>query len=338
MTNQPFSARRRGTLAAAIAMGAGLTAMSATTHALNVALSNDDGWTAPGIQAMKAALAGAGHTVTLAAPLDEQSGSSAAVNANPGDLLIVKQAEGPGVLEFSVATSASGGTEGAEPASSALVAISIAGEPDLLVTGINSGANIGSFAQISGTVGGAIVGLGSTFNQAVPSIAISTDEVCDPEDEELGPEEVSSCEAENASHYAAVAQFMVDFIAHLETKPGYLAKESALLPPGLGLNINYPPTDNVKGVKVSVQGRTARFGVGFPVAIQFGCYEDCANAPLGEPIPGGISGIEEDETTDVKNGDAENFERGYITIVPIEADYTAKSPYRFKSVVNSFNY
>jgi 5'-nucleotidase len=336
MTNQLFSGRRPRTLAAAMALGAGLTAMSATTHSLNVALSNDDGWSAPGIQAMKAALVDAGHTVTLAAPLDEQSGSSAAVNASPGDLLIVKQAEGPAVKEFSVATSASGGTEGAEPASSALVAISIAGEPDLLVTGINSGANIGSFAQISGTVGGAIVGLGSTFNQAVPSIAISTDEVCDPEEAEPG--DVDACNAENEAHFASVAEFMVDFIAHLETKPGYLAKESALLPAGLGLNINYPPTDNVKGVKVSVQGRTARFGVGFPVAIQFGCYADCASAPIGAPIPGGISGIEEDETPDVKNGDAENFEKGYITIVPIEADYTAKSPLKFKSVVNSFSY
>lgn len=336
MTTQELSARRPRTLAAAIAMGAGLTLLSASTQALNIALSNDDGWMAPGIQAMKAALVSAGHTVTLAAPLDEQSGSSAAVNASPGDLLITKRAEGPGIQEFSVATTASGGTEGAEPASSALVAISIAGDPDLLVTGINSGANIGSFAQISGTVGGAIVGLGSSFNQAVPAIAISTDEVCDPE--EVAVEEVDDCNAANAAHYASVAQFMANFIAHLETKPGYLAKESDLLPPGLGLNINYPPTDNPKGVKVTVQGRTARFGVGFPVAIQFGCYGDCANAPVGTPIPGGISGILEDETTDVRNGDAENFEKGYITIVPIEADYTAKSPLRFKSVVNSFNY
>jgi len=53
---------------------------SNSASALVVALSNDDCWDAPGIQAMRAALASAGHTVTLAGPLDEQSGSSAAGN------------------------------------------------------------------------------------------------------------------------------------------------------------------------------------------------------------------------------------------------------------------
>ena len=51
-------------------------ALASSSSALVIALSNDDGWDAPGIQAMKAALEGAGHTVTLAGPLDEQSGSS----------------------------------------------------------------------------------------------------------------------------------------------------------------------------------------------------------------------------------------------------------------------
>ena len=48
--------------------------------ALDVALSNDDGWDAPGIQALKAELQSRGHDVTLAAPLDQQSGSSAAID------------------------------------------------------------------------------------------------------------------------------------------------------------------------------------------------------------------------------------------------------------------
>jgi 5'-nucleotidase len=111
--------------------------------ALNVALSNDDGWDAPGIQTMKVALESAGHTVTLAGPLDEQSGSSAANNF-VSDLVVKKEA----VNEYSVALA--GGTEGAEPATAALIAIGIAKDanggvaPDLLVSGINAGANIGS--------------------------------------------------------------------------------------------------------------------------------------------------------------------------------------------------
>ena len=48
--------------------------LAGESTALVVALSNDDGWDSPGITAMKSALEGAGHSVTLAAPLDEQSG------------------------------------------------------------------------------------------------------------------------------------------------------------------------------------------------------------------------------------------------------------------------
>lgn len=44
--------------------------------ALTIVLTNDDGWDAPGIQALKAALAEE-HTVILVAPLDQRSGSSA---------------------------------------------------------------------------------------------------------------------------------------------------------------------------------------------------------------------------------------------------------------------
>ena len=92
---------------------------AAGASALEIALSNDDGWDAPGVQAMKTELDGAGHNVTLAGPLDEQSGSSAAGNF-VSDLVITKQSPN----EYSVATA--GGTEGAEPATSALLAIGIA--------------------------------------------------------------------------------------------------------------------------------------------------------------------------------------------------------------------
>ena len=68
-----------------------MLAVASPALALNIALSNDDGWDAPGIQAMKGALESAGHTVTLAGPLDEQSGSSAANNF-VSDLVITKEA------------------------------------------------------------------------------------------------------------------------------------------------------------------------------------------------------------------------------------------------------
>lgn len=309
--------------------------LASSSTALVVALSNDDGWDAAGIQAMKTALEGAGHTVTLAAPLDEQSGSSAAINA-VSNLAIKKQA----VNEYSVALA--GGTEGAEPATSALIAIGIARDangdtpPDLLVSGINAGANIGAATQISGTVGGTIVAIANGFNGSVPAIGISTDEPCDEDDPPGG--DLPACVAENAAHYANVASFLTDFIAHLETKPGFLASQPALLPRGVALNINYPPLspDAIQGVSLNRQGRLLVID-GTPLALDITCFA-CAVIPVGATSPGGIGGAGFDPTPDVMGSDATAFGEGFITVVPIEADYTAGGYKQFESVVNTFDF
>ena len=260
--------------------------------ALEIAVTNDDGWDSVGIQAVKRALVAAGHTVTLAAPLDGQSGSSAAINLS--GLLITKEREEGGVPEFSVAVS--GGDEGAEPATSALVAIDIAQRrsgrlPDLLVSGINDGANIGAFTQISGTVGAAVVALSSAFNAPVPAIAISTDAVC--------AEATDECGAANEAHFAQVAEFLTGVIAHLERKPGILARELGLLPPGVGLNINYPPVAVPAGVALSAQGRTASIS-GATLTIGIGCYGPCESLGVGGSLSGGITGVSPDTTPERK--------------------------------------
>ena len=66
-------------------------AVATPASALEIALTNDDGWNAPGIQALKTALRNAGHTVTLAGPLTNQGGSGAAVDLVA--LRVTKQAE-----------------------------------------------------------------------------------------------------------------------------------------------------------------------------------------------------------------------------------------------------
>jgi 5'-nucleotidase len=311
-------------------------AFSSASSALVVALSNDDGWEAPGIQAMKDALEAAGHTVTLAGSLDEQSGSSAAINA-VSDLVIKKEA----VNEFSVALA--GGTEGAEPATSALIAIGIAKTandgvaPDLLVSGINAGANIGAATQLSGTVGGTIVAIANGLNGSLPAIGISTDEVCD--EEEPPDDDLAACAAANAAHFANVASFLTDFIAHLESKPGFLAGESGLLPGGVALNINYPPLapEDIQGVSLNKQGQTLVIG-GIPLAIDFVCFA-CEFIEVGDSSPGGIGGAGFDPTPDVAGSDSADFLAGYITVVPIEANYTARAGTLngFSSVINQFD-
>jgi 5'-nucleotidase len=304
-------------------------AFSTASSALVVALSNDDGWDAPGIQAMKVALEAAGHTVTLAAPLDEQSGSSAAINTD-SNLVITKRASN----EYSVALV--GGTEGAEPATSALIAIGIAKNanggvaPDLLVSGINAGANIGAATQLSGTVGGTIVAIANGLNGSLPAIGISTDEPCDVD--EPPDDDLEACVAENAEHYADVAGFLAGFIAHLESKPGFLAGESGLLPAGVALNVNYPPLapEDIQGVSLNRQGQTLVLG-GVPLEIAVVCFA-CEDIPVGASSPGGIGGAGFDPTPDVADSDSSAFLAGFITVVPIQADYTASS-----RILNGFN-
>jgi len=330
-----MSSPLRNTFSITLCVAIASLGITTAATALDIALSNDDGWDAPGIQAMKAALVSAGHTVSLAAPLNEQSGSSAAGNF-VSNLVVVKERDSDGANEFSVALS--GGTDGAEPATSAMIAVDISsqltgGPPDLVVMGINAGANVGSATQISGTVGGTIHAIASGFNGSLPAIAISTDELCDEDSDE--------CRDTNTAHFANVASFLTDFIAHLETKPGNLANEPRLLPDGVALNINYPPLapEAVLGVKLSVQGRVFVIG-GVPLNIEFKCFGPCNFLPVGVPTVGGIVGAGFDPTPDVSNSDGANFSAGYITVVPIEADYTASPGIKnsFKSVVNGFDF
>jgi 5'-nucleotidase len=124
-----------------------------------VLLSNDDGFRAPGLLQMRQALAEVADVV-VCAPHSEQSASSHSISlAVP---LRLREHE-PGL--FSV-----DGT----PADSVYVALSSHGRvlprrPDIVVSGINLGANMGDDTIYSGTVAAATEG----YLLGIPAIAIS---------------------------------------------------------------------------------------------------------------------------------------------------------------------
>jgi len=296
-----------------------MTALANPAAALNIALTNDDGWNAPGIQIMKAALVAAGHTITLAAPLTDQSGASMALDQV--SLVVKKEAE----REYSVALF-SAPTIAAKPASSAYVAIGIVQEggrsPDLLISGINSSANIGLSELLSGTVGAAAHAMKAVLNGGVPAIAIGTDVP------------TSNCDvACQQAHYQSVANFMVRFVAHLETKPGFLASEAALLPTGLGLVVSYPGTASIRGVKIAMQSETILApGIG-KVSGAIKCSAPgCAGLPVGGTQRARMA-LAPDSTPNTKDSDLGYYTEGYVTIVPIAANMTAPNPLRFKSIL-----
>jgi 5'-nucleotidase len=269
---------------------------TALAEGLDILLTNDDGWDATGIQTMKDALEAAGHNVVLVAPLTNQSGQSAALTL--ALVSVIQQSAN----EFAVDGS---------PATCVLLALSaiLAEPPDLIVSGTNDGANIGNTTSFSGTVGAATAGIIAE----IPSLAFSTDP---PTDDPTDPA--------FQQHFVNVADFAARLIAHLQTTPGSLNASRGLLPRRLGLNVNYPPLTpaEVQGIQLSVQGRVSTLNLVY-VEVAPGLFVPALGpAPPAEP--------------DVKDSDVDGFEEGFITIVPIDADYTARPGERnpLESVVN----
>lgn len=180
-----------------------------------VLLSNDDGIDAPGIQILEAVAAHFADEVWVVAPATDNSGVSNSVS-----LREPVRVEKRGIRKFAVH-----GT----PADCVAVAVRHLMKdtpPDVLLSGINSGSNIGFETVLSGTVGAAITGV----LLGIPSVALSQDKL-----PEAKPE-----------WHTAEAQCL----------PVLQALFDAGLPPECCLNVNFPnlPDGQVKGIRVTRQG------------------------------------------------------------------------------------
>jgi 5'-nucleotidase len=123
----------------------------------SVLITNDDGIDAPGLQALEAVAATLAREVWVVAPEHDQSGVSHSISLHSP--LRVRHR---GDRRFGVS-----GT----PADCVVVGLRqlMPVLPDLVLSGINRGANLGVETVFSGTVGGAMAGL----LLGVPSIALS---------------------------------------------------------------------------------------------------------------------------------------------------------------------
>lgn len=180
-----------------------------------ILLTNDDGVDAPGILLLEKVAAFFADEIWIVAPATDKSGVSNSVS-----LREPVRVESRGVRKFAVH-----GT----PADCVAVAVRHLmkhASPDLLLSGINSGSNIGFETVLSGTVGAAITGV----LLGVPSVALSQDKR--PEDR---PEWQTA-----EDHCLPMLKKLFD----------------AGLPRECCLNVNFPnlPSGQVKGVKVTRQG------------------------------------------------------------------------------------
>ncbi|HUP29148.1 MAG TPA: 5'/3'-nucleotidase SurE, partial [Usitatibacter sp.] len=179
---------------------------------MRILLSNDDGYFAPGLAALAEGLAPLGE-ITVVAPERDRSGASNSltldrplqlhrahngffyVNGTPTDCVHMAVT---GILDF---------------------------EPDVIVSGINSGSNMGDDTLYSGTVAAATEG----YLLGIPSIAVSLT-------------------SKEFVHYATAARVARDIVERLSRAP--------FGAPVL-LNVNVPdvPYEALKGMEVTRLGR-----------------------------------------------------------------------------------
>ena len=187
-----------------------------------VLVTNDDGVHAPGILALAVALAEDGLDVVVAAPLDDRSGSGAALGPGHASGVRTERLEIPDLPDVPIF-----GVDG--PPGMCVMAANLGafGErPDLVASGINLGGNTGRSILFSGTVGAAL----AAVNFGIRGVAVSPN-LGDP------------WHVETAAAFGVAA-----------------ARWTLEQPTGSVLNVNVPnlPVDEVRGVR---SGRLAPFGV-----------------------------------------------------------------------------
>ncbi|HXY91387.1 MAG TPA: 5'/3'-nucleotidase SurE [Acidimicrobiia bacterium] len=136
-------------LALPVLLAAPAVAASGTPATLRILVTNDDGVKAPGIDALVQAVRELPNVaVTVAAPADNQTGAGDRANPDPGSITATTSNTASGYR----ATAVNG-----SPADSVVWALrnGTGGRPDVVLSGVNAGENLGITIQVSGTVGAA---------------------------------------------------------------------------------------------------------------------------------------------------------------------------------------
>lgn len=185
---------------------------------MKLLISNDDGISALGIRTLANRLAEAGHDVTVVCPDRERSATGHGLTLHqPIRAEIVESIFHPAVKAW-----ACDGTP-SDCVKLALWAL-LESPPDLVLSGINQGANLGTEILYSGTVSAAMEGM----IEGLPSVAFSL-------------------ASHTSKDFQAAAHFAQLLVAQLAAKP---LRELMLL------NVNIPPVkwEEIAGVTITRQG------------------------------------------------------------------------------------
>jgi 5'-nucleotidase len=178
---------------------------------MKILVSNDDGVYAPGLWTLIKKLKNS-HDIIVSAPDREQSGIGTAITLHHPLRVQRVKSEIQDIPTYAVS-----GT----PGDSVIMALSdlVDGKPDLIISGINNGLNLGDDVFISGTVGGAM----HAYFHGFSTISVSL--------------EVGSPYLDYAARFTA---FLIERLDIIHEKDNFF------------LNVNLPeiPSDKIKGIKI----------------------------------------------------------------------------------------
>ncbi|HTL12604.1 MAG TPA: 5'/3'-nucleotidase SurE [Bdellovibrionota bacterium] len=246
---------------------------------MRILLSNDDGVLAPGLEILHRALKKVGH-VTVVAPMQERSTSGHNLTLHK-PLRLMKLPNG----FYGVSGS---------PADCVYLGLRkvMKGKTDLVVSGINRGANLGQDTFYSGTVSAAR----EACIMGIPAFAVSLSTNFHRRVED------------KALHFRTAGDVLVDVIKKLDWKD---------MPRGTLVNVNVPdvPKKKIKGFRVAKQG-----------------FQDYGGDIIerldhrGRPyywVGGNYRGFHK-----IKGSDCQVVSEGYVSLTPLQLDCTDPKYFR----------
>ena len=295
-------------IAASAALAMALAAPLPAT-ALDILMTNDDGYTADGINILYTELVAAGHNVTMVAPKTNQSGKGMAFNSE-----VFFPVE---VVNFAPNQWYVDGTP-VDCLQAGLDAILVNNPPDIVVSGINFGENVGPISSQSGTVGAAQKAL----QRGIPAIAVSAQR-----DNSNSNNTIAAMD--DAARF--VVQVIDELIYEASERPAWCDRYpharfcqieigSIELPEGVGLNINHPPVEAAETAGVAFT-RISNY-----TTVDFSIVE---NPPGGGVYFSQIVFNQTPPTPQEALEDVVQLNNGFITVSPLDPDLNAQFTNKF---------
>ncbi len=266
---------------------------------MKLLISNDDGIFSQGVRTLANTLAAAGHTITVVCPDRERSATGHGLTLHKP----IRADQVNGVFDPSIEAWACSGTP-SDCVKLALGAL-MPSPPDVVVSGINHGSNLGTDVLYSGTVSAAMEGM----IEGVPGIAFS----------------LASFSYQEFQPAANFARSLLDRLKH-----------QPLSSPTL-LNINIPPVpeEAIAGVMITRQGLRRYFDMFEKRVDPRGktyywlageIMEDVPQPPL-EFVGTSQNQLQADDLAWISTAetDVNAIRRNYITVTPLQYNLTCAS-------------